>query len=65
MKTFWRPSQEKPFIFVQTLFSGGQRGSQRLSQECWYYAAGMVDKNKDELFFFITNQKGKGIIKHE
>ena len=33
LQTFWRPGQEKPFIFVQTLYSGGQRGSQRLSQE--------------------------------
>ena len=28
--------QEKPFIFVQTLYSEGQRGSQRLSQQ-WVY----------------------------
>ena len=33
LQTFWRPGQEKAFIFVQTLYSGGQRGSLRLSQE--------------------------------
>ena len=33
LQTFWRPGQAKPFIFVQTLYSGGQRGPQRLSQE--------------------------------
>ena len=34
LQTFRRPGQEKPFIFVQTLKSGGHRGSQRLRQEC-------------------------------
>ena len=33
LQTFWRPGQEKHFIFVQTLHSGGQIGSQGLSQE--------------------------------
>ena len=30
LQTFCRPSQEKPFIFVQTLYNGGPK---RLSQE--------------------------------
>ena len=37
----WRPGQEKPFIFIQTVQSEGQRGSQRWKQECsghtWFY----------------------------
>ena len=33
LQTLWRPGQEKLFICVQTLHSGGQRGFQRLSQE--------------------------------
>ena len=33
LQTLWRPREKKPFIFIQTLYSGGQRGYQRLSQE--------------------------------
>ena len=39
LQTLWRPGQEKPYIFVQKLHSGGQGGSQRLSQECFHQAA--------------------------
>ena len=33
----WRPGQEKPFIYVRTVYSGGQRWSQRLKQECPFH----------------------------
>ena len=45
LQTFWRPGQEKPFIFVQTLYSEGQRGSQRLSLEwvCYTVRTNFID----------------------
>ena len=46
LQTLWRPGQEKPFIFVQILYSEGQRGSQRLSQE-WAHMTYKISQNKD------------------
>ena len=42
LETFWRPGQEKPFVFVQTLYSGGQRGSKDWVKNGWSWCLGRL-----------------------
>ena len=51
IQTHWTTGQEKPFILVQPLFSGGQRGSQRLRQDWVFF--------KHDFYFRITFRRIK------